>query len=148
MSLIKLQRIVFVFLVSVISVTLLAMEPPQGKGKKPDKPKNEQKEDREDLKDVQEVVGLISALISTDDARRFAGESNLTGRKPLPPGTRKNLAKGKPIPPGIAKEKVPSNYLKKLPSRDGFEWRMAGTDLLLVRSADKVISEVLKDVLK
>jgi len=94
------------------------------------------------------VAGLVSALISSSDARRYAGESNLTGRKALPPGTRKNLAKGKPIPPGIAKEKVPSDFLKKLPSRDGYEWRMAGTDLLLARSADKVISEVLKDVLK
>ena len=60
----------------------------------------------------------------------------------LPPGTQKNLARGKPLPPGIAK-KLDGRLLGTLPHYDGYEWRQAGTDLVLVAIASGIIYEVL-----
>lgn len=61
---------------------------------------------------------------------------------PLPPGIQKNLARGKPLPPGIAK-KLDGRLLGQLPRYDGYEWRQAGTDLILVAIASGIIYEVL-----
>jgi hypothetical protein len=60
----------------------------------------------------------------------------------LPPGIQKNLARGKPLPPGIAK-KLDGRLLGRLPHYDGYEWRQAGTDLILVAIASGIIYEVL-----
>lgn len=60
----------------------------------------------------------------------------------LPPGIQKNLARGKPMPPGIAK-KLDGRLLGRLPHYDGYEWRQAGTDLILVAIASGLIYEVL-----
>lgn len=64
----------------------------------------------------------------------------------LPPGIQKNLARGKPLPPGIAK-KLDSRLLGRLPHYDGYEWRQAGTDLILVAIATGIIYEVLNGAL-
>jgi hypothetical protein len=64
----------------------------------------------------------------------------------LPPGIAKNLARGKPLPPGIAK-KFDNRLIGKLPRYDGYEWRQAGTDVVLVTLATGVIYEVLRNVL-
>ncbi|MDH0649584.1 RcnB family protein [Pseudomonas sp. GD03858] len=64
----------------------------------------------------------------------------------LPPGIQKNLARGKPLPPGIAKQ-LDSRLIGRLPHYDGYEWRQAGTDLILVTLATGVIYEVLRNVL-
>ena len=136
-------------LVMSVPATLLALDPPQDKGK-PDKAKNEKSVDHKDHGDSLDVIAVASAGIrlSYGDARRFAVDSNLTGYKPLPPGIRKNLARGKPMPPGIAKTRMPSSFLRRLPAHEGYEWRIAGSDLALVFEADMSISGVLKDIFK
>ncbi|AZC19076.1 MULTISPECIES: anti-virulence regulator CigR family protein [Pseudomonas] len=63
----------------------------------------------------------------------------------LPPGIQKNLARGKPLPPGIAR-KLDGRLLGQLPHYDGYEWRQAGTDLILVTVATGLIYEVLNGV--
>lgn len=60
----------------------------------------------------------------------------------LPPGVQKNLARGKPLPPGIGK-KLDGRLAKQLPHYEGYEWRQAGTDLILVSLASGIIYEVL-----
>lgn len=64
----------------------------------------------------------------------------------LPPGIQKQLARGKPLPPGIAK-KLDGRLLSRLPTYDGYEWRQAGTDLVLVTLATGIIYEVIRGVL-
>lgn len=83
---------------------------------------------------------------NTKDARRWATDFDLVGQKPLPPGIRKNLARGKPLPPGITKQSLPAPFVKQLPGHAGYEWRMAGTDLLLISTADMIVREIVKDV--
>ncbi len=88
----------------------------------------------------------VSAGISFGDARRLAVDNGMTGIKPLPKGIRKNLERGKPMPPGIAKTRMPGSFVSQLPVHDGYEWRQAGADLLLVVSGSFVIADVLANV--
>lgn len=67
--------------------------------------------------------------------------------EPLPPGIAKNLARGKALPPGIAKRYPPQDLLVRLPQRPGYEYLIAGRDLLLVAAATGVIVDVLREVI-
>ncbi|MYN14409.1 hypothetical protein GSY71_14805 [Pusillimonas sp. TS35] len=89
---------------------------------------------------------LIRAGITLATARSYASEYGYHGYSPLPPGIRKNLARGKPLPPGIAKKLVPGPMLARLPHYDGYEWRIAGRDLILVALGTAIIADVLFDV--
>ncbi len=119
---------------------------PENKGGKPDKAQNENREDKQDLKELQQGLDLVTSLISAPEARKIAQGAGATGYKPLPPGIRKNLARGKPIPPGIQKTRMPGGMIDKLPRQAGYEWRNAGTDLLLVQAGTEIVADVLKDV--
>lgn len=89
---------------------------------------------------------LVYAGITAALAREHAHDFGLRGYSSLPPGIRKNLARGKPLPPGIAKKMVPGSLLARLPRHPGYEWRVAGTDLILISVATAVIADILYDV--
>jgi len=91
-------------------------------------------------------VTLRHAGITISVARGYADEYGLSGYSSLPPGIRKNLARGKPLPPGIAKKMVPGPMLARLPVYPGYEWRVAGSDLILVAVATAIVADVLFDV--
>ena len=91
-------------------------------------------------------VTLSTAGISISTARGYAVQAGATGYGSLPPGIRKNLARGKPMPPGIAKKMVPGAMLARLPVHPGYEWRVAGSDLILVAIATSVVADVLSGV--
>ena len=80
------------------------------------------------------------------DARRLAVSHGLTGYSALPPGIAKNLARGKPLPPGIAKKAVPAPMLRELPHYPGYEWRIAGRDLVLIALSTAVVTSVINNV--
>jgi hypothetical protein len=86
------------------------------------------------------------ASITAGDARRLAMANGLTGYRALPPGIARNLARGKPLPPGIARQVVPGGMLAGLPRLDGHEWRITGTDLVLIALGTLIVVEVLEDV--
>lgn len=90
--------------------------------------------------------GGISVSITFGQARQIAVDVGATRYKPLPPGIRKNLERGKPLPPGIAKKMAPAPMLSRLPVHPGHEWRVVGTDLVLVAIATAVVVEVLANV--
>ena len=99
------------------------------------------------------VGGLISAVeraLIADylDRNRGSLPGTLVGAKPLPPGIEKKIARGGMIPPGIAKKTLPGGLLAQLPARPGQEWRLVGTDLLIVEIASNVIIDVLKGALR
>lgn len=126
--------------------TLPALELAQAKPDKA-KSKSEGKEHQQDRGQGDFTLDFVIDF-STKDARRWAAENNLVGQKPLPAGIRKNLARGKPLPPGIAKRSLPTSFAKQLPAHADYEWQMAGTDLVLISKADKVVREIAKDVFK
>ncbi|CAI1499471.1 RcnB family protein [Serratia quinivorans] len=90
--------------------------------------------------------GLVSVSITRDRARSLARNYGLTGYSSLPPGIAKNLARGKPLPPGIAKKMVPSSMLRDLPYYPGYEWRIAGDDLVLVALSTALVASVINGV--
>lgn len=144
----KLRSLISVVIAVAIPATLMAFGPSQGNSNSA-KSKNDKKEARAERSEPDEILDLSARIrITYPDLRRYAVESNLTGLKPLPPGIRKNLARGKPMPPGIAKTRMPSSFATKLPVYEGYEWKIAGADLLLVLNANELISDVLKDVFK
>ncbi len=89
---------------------------------------------------------LVSAGISLAAARQLALDGGYTGYTALPPGIAKNLARGKPLPPGIARKMVPGGMLSRLPAHPGYEWRVLGSDLVLVGIGTSIIADVLHDV--
>ncbi|MGC8423314.1 anti-virulence regulator CigR family protein [Mixta calida] len=93
----------------------------------------------------QEEEGLYLNL-DYRDARRLAVSHGLTGYSALPPGIAKNLARGKPLPPGIAKKAVPAPMLRELPHYPGYEWRIAGRDLVLIALSTAVVTSVINNV--
>ena len=165
-----------IFLTAAICCTFLAgsalAAPPEGKGK-PDNPGQGQGQNKgndksngsgkgsssnkgnsgkgssshEMGKNSSDVnVTLRHAGISISAARGYAQEYGLSGYGSLPPGVRKNLARGKPLPTGIAKKMVPGPMLARLPVYPGYEWRVAGSDLILVAVATAIVADVLLDV--
>lgn len=91
-------------------------------------------------------TSLVYAGITAALAHGYAVDYGLAGYSSLPPGIRKNLARGKPLPPGIAKKMVPGPLLARLPRYPGYEWRVAGSDLILIAVATAVVADVLYDV--
>ena len=142
----KVSKATFIVLCSVIlfAPSLMA-KPPADKGK-PGKENSYKLEESFELDASPGLDVLVTAGISFGEARQIAVDHKLTGHKPLPPGIRKNLARGKPLPPGIAKSRMAPGVLDLLPHYEGYEWRMAGSDLILIHLAGHVIADVLLDV--
>lgn len=90
----------------------------------------------------------VAADITYATARQLAVNLGLTGYASLPPGIAKKLARGKPLPPGIAKKMVPSSMLGQLPYYPGYEWQVAGDNLVLMALSNAVVSAVINDVFR
>ena len=94
------------------------------------------------------VGGLITVAeraIIGDYVHSHRGQ--FAGASALPPGIAKKVARGGALPPGIAKKTLPGGLLSRLPARPGQEWRVVGTDVLIVEIATGVIVDVLKNAL-
>ncbi len=95
---------------------------------------------------------VIGALITVAE-RAIIGDyvdshrSAFAGAEALPPGIAKKVARGGALPPGIAKKMPPGGLLARLPARPGQEWRVVGTDLLIIQIATGAIVDVLKNAL-
>lgn len=127
-----------------LTATAVLADPPEGKGKG----KHKKGDSAESA--TASTSSLVTAGITAAIARQYALDSGVKSGsyKPLPPGIQKNLARGKPLPPGIAKKHAPSSMLGRLPQHPGYEWQMAGTDLVLVQIGTAIVADVLKDVFR
>ncbi len=91
------------------------------------------------------LITLAERAIIGDYVASHRGQ--FAGAQALPPGIAKKVARGGALPPGIAKKALPGGLLAELPSRPGQQWRVVGTDVLIVEIATGVIVDVLKNVL-
>ena len=95
---------------------------------------------------------VVGGLITTAE-RAIIGDyidrnrGAFAGAQPLPPGIARKVERGGALPPGIAKKSLPTGLLSQLPDRPGQEWRVVGTDLLIVDIATNIIVDVLKGAL-
>lgn len=140
-------------ILAAILILLLAAAGPalaQGKGKGNGKPDNDTT-----TEGVIEGVttGVLGAVLNNDERRiirdYFGEHPKAAGKvKELPPGIRKKIARGGAMPPGIAKQVLPDGLHRQLPARDGYDYEIVGTDVVLVETATRVIVDVLRDVLR
>ncbi|HET7738762.1 MAG TPA: hypothetical protein VFK32_09335 [Tepidiformaceae bacterium] len=70
--------------------------------------------------------------------REYYGEPSRK-LKPLPPGMYKNLGRGKPVPPGILRTRFPELLEARMPRREGASWWIAGDQVLLVDSNNRIV---------
>jgi hypothetical protein len=95
-------------------------------------------------------IGAAIALFTDNDRQIIGGyfDQHRYGAQRLPPGIAKNLARGKPLPPGIAKKMLPGDLVAGLPRRPGYDYIMAGSDVLLVEAATHVVADILRNVVR
>jgi Ni/Co efflux regulator RcnB len=64
---------------------------------------------------------------------------------PPPPGT--HLVRGRPLPHGYYGERLDNRALGRLPYYEGYEWRRAGSDIVLIAVGTGIVYEILEGVL-
>jgi hypothetical protein len=141
----------------VLSCALVATaalaDPPEGKGRgKHGRGGGDVSRDDDSGTNAAIEVGLgVAMAMFTDNDRATIGgyfDQHRYGAQRLPPGIAKNLARGKPLPPGIAKKMLPGDLVAGLPRRPGYDYIMAGSDVLLVEAATHVVSDILRNVVR
>jgi hypothetical protein len=146
------------FIAGVLSCALLLTtglptaalaDPPQGKGKHGGGGGRDRDDDGSNAA-VEIGLGIAMAVFTDQDRSMIGGyfEEHGYGAQRLPPGIAKNLARGKPLPPGIAKKMLPGDLVAGLPRRPGYDYVMAGSDVLLVEAATHVVADILRDVVR
>lgn len=82
------------------------------------------------------------------EARILVRELGMNGQRgrALPPGIQQQLMRGRPLPPGLAVRYAPAPLYRRLPSRPGHHWVMAGADLLLVAVATGLVVDIVRGV--
>lgn len=141
------------FLAAGLLGALAHAAPPEGKGPGHNRGehagqpgKGNQGQGRGHYRERDSLGALIDAGITAALARQYARSAGVSDYSSLPPGIRKNLMRGKPLPPGIARKVQSNAFLDRLPRHPGYEWQVAGTDLILVAIATGVIADILYDV--
>lgn len=132
----------------LVAATLIAAGPALAGNKSKANGKADQSPSAGEILTNAVVGGLITAA-----ERAIIGDylghnrADFAGVQALPPGIARKVARGGALPPGIAKKTLPGGLLARLPARPGQEWRVVGTDLLIVEIATGVIVDVLKGAL-
>lgn len=137
-------------LVSLFVVLSLAAAAPASAGNGKAKNKNHGQSSQTDSGVT--VGDVVAAAIITSQERTIILDYFATppaafaDAKPLPPGIARKLARGGTLPPGIAKRYFPQDLIVQLPPRPGYEWRVVGTDVVLLAAATGLIVDILIDV--
>ncbi len=147
-----LRLITSLLVASLVLATVLVAAGPAVAGKKNKAANNGGKANQPSTIEKVLTKAVIGGLITIAE-RAIVGDyldrnrSAFAGANALPPGIAKKVARGGALPPGIAKKTLPGGLLSRLPARPGQEWRVVGTDLLIVEIATNVIVDVLRDAL-
>ncbi len=72
----------------------------------------------------------------------------LAKRDRLPPGLQKQIQRNGSLPPGLAKRGLPGDLRGQLPHRRGQDYRVVGSDIVLIETATNVILDVMENVLR
>ena len=140
------------FITTLIVAAALVAAGPALAGKKNKGANNGGNSDRPSTTEQILTKAVVGGLITIAE-RAIIGDyvashrGQFAGAQALPPGIAKKVARGGALPPGIAKKTLPGGLLARLPARPGQEWRVVGTDVLIVEIATGVIVDVLKGAL-
>ena len=72
----------------------------------------------------------------------------LAKRDRLPPGLQKQIQRNGTLPPGLAKRGLPGDLRGRLPRRKGQDYRVVGSDIVLIETATNVVLDIMKNVLR
>ncbi len=72
----------------------------------------------------------------------------LAKRSHLPPGLQKHIDRTGRLPPGLEKRTLPGDLRGLLRYRKGLDYRVVGTDIVLIETATSVILDVMQGVLR
>ena len=98
------------------------------------------------------IISAAERVLIGDYVAQAKGSSQglppgLAGR-PLPPGLQKHIDRTGRLPPGLEKRRLPGDLLGRLPRRTGQDYRVVGTDIVLIETATSVILDIMKGVLR
>jgi len=119
-------------------------DPPPGKGRG-----HKQRSEEEPAPNAATTIigAAVFSALEIQRIRSYYATRPPAGGKPLPPGIAKNLTRGKPLPPGIAKRYAPRDLTRQLSTRTGYEIIVAGTSVLLIEAASRVIRDIVADAM-
>ena len=72
----------------------------------------------------------------------------LANRQQLPPGLQKHIQRTGYLPPGLEKRGLPSDLRGLLPRRTGQNYRVVGTDIMLIEAATGLILDIMVGALR
>ncbi len=98
------------------------------------------------------IISAAERVLIGDYVAKAKGSSQglppgLSGR-PLPPGLQKHIDRTGQLPPGLQKRVLPGDLRGLLPARRGQDYRVVGTDIVLIETATSVILDIIKGVLR
>ncbi len=128
-------------LITLALATPLQAKPDNHPGQGNNKGGGHHQDDRYEERGRDDRIDINDQLVRSifRDNRQY-----VDSRDSLPPGIRKNLARGKPLPPGIAKQ-IDPRLSRHLPHYDGYDWRQAGEDAILVSVTTGIIEAIIND---
>ncbi len=98
------------------------------------------------------IISATERALIGDYVRKAKSSSQglppgLAGR-PLPPGLQKHIDRTGRLPPGLEKRRLPSGLRDRLPYRTGQDYRVVGTDIVLIEIATGLILDIMQGVLR
>ncbi len=90
---------------------------------------------------------LIGDYVQKAKASSQGLPPGLAGR-PLPPGLQKHIDRTGRLPPGLEKRRLPGGLRGLLPRRTGQDFRVVGTDIVLIETATSLILDIMQGVLR
>lgn len=138
------KRLPYLLTASVIAIALatpLQAKPDNHPGQGNNKGGGHHQEERHEQRERDARIDINDQLVRSifRDNHQYVDSHDS-----LPPGIRKNLARGKPLPPGIAKQ-IDPRLSRQLPHYDGYDWRQAGEDAILVSVTTGIIEAIIND---
>ncbi len=99
------------------------------------------------------VISAVERALIGDYVRKAKASGQglppgLAQRQHLPPGLQKHIERTGRLPPGLEKRRLPGDLRALLPYHKGRDYRVVGTDIVLIEIATNLILDVMKDVLR
>lgn len=102
---------------------------------------------------VATVISATERVLIGDYVQKAKSSHNglppgLAKRDRLPPGLQKQIQRNGSLPPGLAKRGLPGDLRGQLPHRRGQDYRVVGSDIVLIETATNVILDIMRGVLR
>ncbi|MCZ6862656.1 MAG: hypothetical protein O7I42_20695 [Alphaproteobacteria bacterium] len=99
------------------------------------------------------VISATERALIGDYVRKAKRSNNglppgLAKRDRLPPGLQKHIQRTGRLPPGLEKRTLPGDLRSRLPRRAGQDYRVVGTDIVLIETATNLILDIMQGVLR